>query len=131
MARTYLSGDNSRGGTTTAMGGSHAHYRGWHAGVRVQDASMEGKPDRFAVYMTDGSAGNGIDTLIGYVAETPDGPAWTPHEEMRANDLLVELASLDEALEGDEAPEILASLAEAARDLVGDHRPHEESSNDA
>lgn len=81
MARTYLSGDNSRGNETTAMGGSYAHFRGWDAGVKVTLASDKGQPDRFAVWMTGGSNGSAGTKLVGYVTDTPDGPLWTPVDE--------------------------------------------------
>jgi hypothetical protein len=74
MANTYLSGDNSRGNEVTAMGGTHAHFRGWDAGVKVQ--SDDGVT--FTVYMTTGSHETGLPVVLGTVTYTPDGVQWTP-----------------------------------------------------
>lgn len=78
MARTYLSGNNSRHGETTAAGGSYAHFRGWNAGVQVRHYISDDGRDEFHVYMTSGSGGSRGDVLIGTVADTPDGPSFTP-----------------------------------------------------
>lgn len=76
MARTYLSGNNSRGGEVTAAGSRKCHLRGWQAGVEVNAGRDEQDRDTFAVYMTSGSNGNSASVLLGTVHSTPDGPVW-------------------------------------------------------
>ena len=77
MARTYLSGSNSRGREITAANSRDAHLRGWNAGVAVYVRNRLDGADEFAVYMTKGSNG-GTSTFLGTVTDTPDGPQWTP-----------------------------------------------------
>lgn len=79
MARTYLSGNNSRGSEVTGMNATFSHLRGWNAGVRVQwrpDTSGDINRDVFSVYMTAGSNGEGPDVLLGQVRDTSAGPQW-------------------------------------------------------
>lgn len=77
MARTYLSGNNSRGGRVTGMNATYSHLRGWDSGVYVH-FEPDGDADRFAVRMTGGSNGSHEETPLGFVTSTPDGPQWTP-----------------------------------------------------
>jgi hypothetical protein len=77
MARTYLSGDNSRGGSVTGANAKFAHLRGWHAGVEVNAGRTEDDRDCFYVNMTGGSNGYSQKRL-GTVTDTPDGPRWEP-----------------------------------------------------
>ena len=77
MSRTYLSGNNSRGGEVTGANATYSHLRGWNAGVEVRFYA-EGEADSFRVYMTSGSNGHGRDTLLGTVRETENGPVWEP-----------------------------------------------------
>jgi hypothetical protein len=79
MARTYLSGDNSRGGEVTAAGGTYSHLRGWDAGVRVTAGRTNDDRDVFTVIMTKGSHDAGSEQVLGTVTDTPDGPVWAPH----------------------------------------------------
>lgn len=79
MARTYLSGDNSRGTEVTAAGGDHAHFRGWNAGVRVEHRISDAGQDTFKVIMTGGSHDNRAGVVLGTVTDTEDGPQWSPH----------------------------------------------------
>lgn len=81
MARTYLSGNNSRGGEVTAAMATYAHLRGWNAGVQVHASRTEEDRDVFLVYMTAGSNGGDADKFLGTVIDTPDGPRWEPAEE--------------------------------------------------
>lgn len=78
MARTYLSGDNSRGGQVTGAGATYAHLRGWNAGVQVSAYRTDDDRDGFTVSLTAGSNGSGASTFLGTVDDTPDGPVWTP-----------------------------------------------------
>lgn len=121
MARTYLSGDNSRGNEVTAMGGSYAHYRGWRSGVRVQAEHESKNVDRFAVYMTGGSNGGSGEKLLGHVTQTAAGPVWEPREDTAAIETLTWMAALTP--EDDDNPaELLEIFVKAARKVVGDQR---------
>jgi hypothetical protein len=75
VARTYITTNNSRGSTVTAMSPTYAHIRGWDAGVMIQAILIKDKPDRFDVYMSTGSNGSSS-TYLGSVVETPEGPEW-------------------------------------------------------
>ena len=77
MARTYLSGDNSRGGEVTAANATYAHLHGWDAGVQIDACRTLDDRDEFVVTMTGGSHG-GTTVRLGTVTDTPDGPVWTP-----------------------------------------------------
>jgi hypothetical protein len=81
MARTYLSTNNSRGGTVTAMSPTYAHFRGWNVGVYIHDGQDEENRDKFSVYMTGGSHNESEKVLLGFVHYTPDGPVWEPKEK--------------------------------------------------
>lgn len=75
MARFYLSGSNSRGGTVTAQGrndGQNCWLRGWRSGVKVV-ASGDANRDWFDIYLTGGS-NDGNSKLIGSVIEGEHGP---------------------------------------------------------
>lgn len=77
MARTYLTGNNSRGSIITGMSATFAHLRGWDAGVFAEFTGRGKDKDSFAVYMTNGS--NGFNrTYLGTVREADDGPVWEP-----------------------------------------------------
>ena len=80
MARTYLSGTNSRGNLVTAWNSKECHLRGWNAGVRVYASLDENGRDSFCIYMSGGSIGAHYDTFLGHVVDTEDGPKWIPNE---------------------------------------------------
>jgi hypothetical protein len=86
MARTYLSGDNSRGGQVSGANATFAHLRGWEAGVRVEaDRDPKTGRDIFRVFRTSGSNGARSDGYLGTVRDTPKGPQWRSREaEQRA-----------------------------------------------
>lgn len=90
MARTYMDGAYLSGCGSFSAGGrrgvSWTHTRGWHAGVRVEARTPQGKPDSFDVYMTTGSGGSGRDVLLGTVHQTPGGPVWEPAENRMSED---------------------------------------------
>ena len=77
MAKTYLSGSNSRGSEVTGAGSRDCHLRGWNTGVQLY-ANADGS--EFTVYMTSGSNGRlrPLSKLLGSVRETPGGPVWEP-----------------------------------------------------
>lgn len=86
MAHFNLLTDNSRRPAPNARGKqvsvsepSHAHIRGWNAGVNVEVRQQDDGHDVFYVYMTSGSAQAQVSTLIGTVHETPNGPRWEPN----------------------------------------------------
>jgi len=80
MARTYLSGTNSRNNLVTAANSKFCHLRGWNAGVEIRAFVTSDGKDIFNVYMTNGSTGAGSDTLVGAVLDTENGPKWLPNE---------------------------------------------------
>lgn len=80
MARTYLTGNNSRGSIITGMSATFSHLRGWDAGVKVEFYGGDKKQDVFHVYMTDGSNGYARRHL-GVVKSTENGPVWVPHKD--------------------------------------------------
>lgn len=82
MARTYLTGSNSRGNLVTAANSKDCYIRGWNAGVKILVSRDEHDKDEFLIYMSAGSGGYRNDTLLGTVTDTPDGPKWTPYYEL-------------------------------------------------
>jgi hypothetical protein len=79
MAHFYGDLQGSRGEATrcgTKASGIDAHIRGWHTGVSVRLAHVDGV-DVVRVYRTSGSSGAGSDTLIAEwrAAESIDYPA--------------------------------------------------------
>lgn len=84
MARTYLSGSNSRGNTVTASNSKDCHLRGWNAGVRVYASVDDLGRDVFRIYSTWGSTGGAYDKLLGTVTDTEHGPEWAPYYEVRS-----------------------------------------------
>ena len=78
MSRTYLTGDNSRGGIVSGANATFAHLRGWNAGVEVTAGRTEDDRDVFYVTMTGGSNGHSPRKLLGTVTDTPGGPVWEP-----------------------------------------------------
>lgn len=79
MARTYLTTNNSRGNPVTAMSPTFVHFRGWNAGVYVMAILRKNEPDKFAIYMSNGSNGGaGQDVFLGLIIDTPEGPKWEP-----------------------------------------------------
>ena len=81
MARTYLSGDNSRGTEVTAANARYSHLRGWASGVQVEFRPGPDGSDTFDVFMTSGSGGNGRFVKVGTVTTGANGPAWEPARE--------------------------------------------------
>lgn len=93
MARFYLTAINGRGNRQSIGGRASvesAHVRGWNAGIeveciRVHDLATGTETDRFDVYMTPGSTGEGHRVLVGQAYEPVskrDGrklkPRWKP-----------------------------------------------------
>lgn len=79
MAHFNLLHTNSRSKTVSVSEPSHAHIRGWNAGVNVEARKQDDGHDVFYVYMTGGSTGAHNDVLLGTVHETPNGPRWEPN----------------------------------------------------
>jgi len=87
MSRFYVSG---RLGNNTPFkaGGirsvNDAHVRGWNGGIEVDTVALADGSDRFDVYMTPGSNGDGHRVLLGSVESRNDGrqrgrfPRWRP-----------------------------------------------------
>lgn len=82
MAHFNLKFLNSRGKQVSASDPAEIRVNGWTAGVTVLPAAQDAG-DVFLVYMTSGSGGAGIRTLIGSVRATEDGPEWLPNERER------------------------------------------------
>jgi hypothetical protein len=93
MARFFTSGRYGNGSRNYWSAGGrnsidHAHTRGWNAGVEVECFAMTDDNgnayDRFDVYMTPGSTGNGHRVLVGQVIEPVSkagkrlAPRWRP-----------------------------------------------------
>ena len=87
MARYYAGIHGNRGEATrlgTPASGLRAFINGWHIGVDVyiKPQYKEKDSDEIILTMTTGSGGRGRDVSIGVIRETPEGPVFTPSEEV-------------------------------------------------
>ncbi|HZZ17154.1 MAG TPA: hypothetical protein VFE08_14465 [Candidatus Sulfotelmatobacter sp.] len=93
MARFFLSGRYANGNRNGFTNGGrlsieHTHTRGWTAGVEIECFALEDGTDRFDVYMTPGSSGNGHRVLVGQVIQRKPGkaPVWRPAKGPKRTD---------------------------------------------
>jgi hypothetical protein len=85
MARFVNTAVNGRGNEVMIGGRGAAgstHLRGWDAGVKVVPIGNKGERDEFLIYMTGGSHAAGLDTFLGTVKDTPNGPVFEPADSV-------------------------------------------------